>query len=389
MKKVLLSSALFLSLGLQAMGVYTKGISSGGGMDRKYLAQRSVWFLGEDKSISYCIETSEKVPFTRDEYASFVESAFKLWSDYIVDRFERNFDGGNRVPKNLNRLNSCENVDLKIYFGKTNAAIETLKKQYVDPVAFTERTHFDLATAWSEGIIWFSEELLTKIDRENTRVAILHELGHIYNFDHTLETIMDEDNTYHRILAGKGLYKIDQENALISKFYSRILHNESFDGVINVDKREAQKTFELFTGRPPIGNVQAAFLFGKNKTAKLILSDKVFQFEKKVNLNYSADVYSSPYLKSPIIYTKGETSTLILDSTFSIKAAIQGKEGKTYTDCALNINMFPNTEHCKIPQEFLDKRESLSSPTLSIGCNIAGESIRVMERSAAFFHSCN
>jgi hypothetical protein len=92
--------------------------------------------------------------------------------------------------------------DLTYYFGARPSEVEEAMKKHTHPVAFANRTEWDIKKGWGKGFIWIAPQGALGRDQAgrnfpdwslkyNLTGILMHELGHVYGVDHIPQTIMD------------------------------------------------------------------------------------------------------------------------------------------------------------------------------------------------------
>ena len=205
MKQALLATILILASSLAA----ASGGGWNGGGDRRAWAREVAWFLTRnDAAITYCLKYRSEAEFgvSGSEMRELVERSFGRWVDYIKSKHIKTaLQNGADFARKLVAAPECTGKeDLRIELDTTSAEIETEKKKYRDPVAFSAkgdlRKGSEQTGAWFENsLIWISDLKPRATDKSKAllkkklEVILTHEFGHVFGNGHVENTVMAED----------------------------------------------------------------------------------------------------------------------------------------------------------------------------------------------------
>lgn len=179
------------------------GISSGGGT--KDTVKKTPWFM-QEKEVTYCLETEdseEESLGNKNLLFEDIDSALKAWKQIIKDlqkeyKNESYFDIDNQAFK---RLEICsEDTLLKFHFGsiKKSKSNQLFKNMNLNEFyGFAQPTESDENEKTAKGIVFLSSDFFKIVNKDNynspaIKLALLHELGHVFGFSHCPGTFMDE-----------------------------------------------------------------------------------------------------------------------------------------------------------------------------------------------------
>jgi len=269
---------MWISAGLISLSfcasVFAGGDSSGGG-DLRPPEEGNAWFLGT-KPVRYCIEMAPDFGVAPTVVEATVSKVLGTWKSYL--------DGmGNRpgfleepflLFFNTERIQCDGAEDLKFMMGSQTPEVEKYRKAFYNPVAFARRTEYDTYSGRGKGFVWVASGSSLRPDakfpdwskRDHLYGMLLHEIGHVLGNDHVPYTIMREDIAElllpgHTIEDYSQLSKIDGRRLL--QFWSSSPMT-SFEGIIDTGQlstgndQTAAATFEIFTGRAPVGKMRAS-----------------------------------------------------------------------------------------------------------------------------------
>lgn len=135
-----------------------------------------------------------------------IEWAFEQWSTYMDTKQLVN----HKVARRVEKVTKCDGkVDLRVHLGTTDEVVEKLKKGYMNPIAFSEKTTYDEFKGRGKGVLWvtaprkFGYTKLDWTDLTKFRAILLHEVGHVFGNSHISGTIMD-DHLGYRVLGQGG-----------------------------------------------------------------------------------------------------------------------------------------------------------------------------------------
>ena len=170
-------------------------------------SSQNIWFLG-NKTIRFCIESSQDYPLSESELKDLVQESIGDWKSFFAKygldnnkivggfprpRFNRfSFMDGKNRGLNLNfRYGNCGNEKLKFFFGKENKLITTYKKIATEhPFGLALRKSYNHKTFSNQGLIWIAN---FSSNVEKIKHTLLHELGHIFGMKHNSVFVMEEN----------------------------------------------------------------------------------------------------------------------------------------------------------------------------------------------------
>ncbi len=267
---------LFLATFLLATSVYAG--REGGGGDNLSPGANSAWFLGANKTVSYCMDVSDNFGVEREQLTSTIAQTFAQWKTYIDKRLK-----DAKQATTLVYIGPCNGklpTDLGFFFRTSNDYVTKAKRAYDNPSAFAKQVNWDIKTGWGKGFVWLADlySIAPKkkfpdwTDKDKLYGMLLHEAGHILGSQHKSGTIM-----YHAISDFIGdlsnysdfrtnLRKIDWDNELAPCFmcsYVGHIRGIHYPNRVN-DKTQTQqlgtKVFRELVGRDSVGNVTVALV---------------------------------------------------------------------------------------------------------------------------------
>lgn len=262
-----------------------------GGEDHRSFAYGSAWFLGKSP-VLYCIESAPDFGGDIQKARNDIEQAVRIWRDYIekkrvFDKWHDSFKKVDAIPAMTYQfLDHCDGrEELTFYLGVLNPKTIAAKNQFENPTAFVNRESYDPVSGRGKGFIW-----LTSADTvfpgakfpdwtlKNRMLGIfLHEIGHTLGLGHFEGTIMEESLTHW--MQGQGL-RFDTVLSQIDDRRELYICREcpfEYKGILYANSAQAQKHFELLTGRKPKGKISArvTYKFGPGSGYQLEVSDAV------------------------------------------------------------------------------------------------------------------
>ena len=139
------------------------GNEMGNGSDYLFPDEGAAWFLGETKTVTYCIETSASFPYGANELDPLILEVIAQWRQYAIDKKAiqapvLSQDPGKITFQYMRHRNCLPETDLTFYFGVENERIRVFRERYSRPVAFAARESYDDKTGWAKGFVWFALE---------------------------------------------------------------------------------------------------------------------------------------------------------------------------------------------------------------------------------------
>jgi hypothetical protein len=263
----------------QVQPVWAKGGDSSGGGDRLSLDHGSAWYAGRGKMIKACYLMAPTFEASATQAEAAIQNAFSTWKKYTTDKhaFDSTYQSmtyaDEFVPAmDVSISSQCTGQeDLKFYFGVSSAEVESAKTQFDNPIAFAQRTEYDLNAGWGKGFIWIAPSKAVGDYRAPVwgfesalKGILLHEVGHVLGCEHVRGTIMDENiadivnDVYDRqAIAPYRLTSIDRDKELLLCNLCDINFNGRLDAY--EDLSQERKTFELFMGREPVGVIHSVY----------------------------------------------------------------------------------------------------------------------------------
>lgn len=246
------------------MGIY--GNEHGSGGDSKPPEYGSAWFLGSDKTIKVCTESSTEFYLKKEEIDQAIVDGFDIWAKYFVDKklpIQFSYNTKKETPTFLYQiLAACDGTeDLKIYLGINTDEVEKAKLEFVNPLAFSHRSTYDMVTGWGKGFIWFASTWNGEQwkSRKKFTALLVHELGHVFGCDHVAGTIMSEKivdkigSIAYDPWPKDNLAKIDQQRELVLSSYAQF----EYEGNLSPGgehEEKIQERYKLLTGRDLVGS---------------------------------------------------------------------------------------------------------------------------------------
>jgi len=183
-----------------------------GGLDYVSWDDGAAWFVGNHKSISYCVEQGANFPLSKKVTILEIEAAMSTWTEYVKKtastdsllhyRYNNNVDKRFLYPTTKGKFTkTCDSADIVFYLDKLPP--QNLAKKYKDKLdhamAASVRTEFDISKGWGKGFIWLRGDKQRwgpynyKYDWSapfTFRGAMIHELGHVFGTGHIPNTVM-------------------------------------------------------------------------------------------------------------------------------------------------------------------------------------------------------
>ena len=371
-KLALILGAISLLTPIQAL--YAGGENSGGGDNRSGTFE-SAWFVGP-RTIQYCYEAAPGFGMGKQEIESTIEKAFSTWQDYLKkNQIYTKSPINDRLVLTHKLVSPCNGgVDLKFLFGVTGDSsdqVETSKKQFSNPTAFSRRVHYDRNQRWSQGYIWVAGPgAVSGNNPDWTKpysllAIVIHELGHVLGCGHVDGTIMTANiaqllnSTYNNDpipgydFRKSALTEIDGKRRLD-------IFCESCDtiypGGLDLKNDFASKeTFKRFTGRDARGKIRAELLSHADQTFVLTLIDDAGKVSLPIDTSSNLKAIggfgysdSTPTFKvqhallpsdnSEPGWTQHHLEGIIIYGQLTIQSATPLIPGSTYT-VLLSVNM--------------------------------------------------
>lgn len=220
--------------------------TEGHGGDILSSTESTRWFQNDERTISVCIEKDSSFKsHSLQDLTELVNEEMLRWKNYLEARnFENFWHPKQRITKGFQIEPSCQNADLKFYFGVSNPQIEQEKKHFESPMAFTKQVSAsgDTMNWWSKGFVWVQSEdkiisekpfSWNKNGYDRLHTIVSHEIGHIYGNRHVPGTIMRADVANAIIADEQWDGSIDQEKELYHIDDSTSDHNYETNISIN------------------------------------------------------------------------------------------------------------------------------------------------------------
>ena len=304
MKIILL--ALFMSF--MSIQPSRAGTEMGHGSDNFGGSYGAAWFLGEDKTVTFCVDLDPAFGRSINEIRTDIQAGWQKWLTYVAKKgiYLTSTDSSWRFPKSLQEKSCDGSEDLRFHFGSEDAEIKREKLNYQLPSAISYRKSYDEKLGWGKGWIWFSRpgtvDPRTGFPNWHDDIIfksiLLHEFGHVFGNFHMTGTIMDQalsDELSHQRMKPEWMGKIDQIKELLPRGLSSLTSDGYLGGTGFFNPYRA---FEWLMGRKAMGKVDASLkslptLGAFELRVKDSLSGKVFPVKLSLgnnNPSYSSDV---------------------------------------------------------------------------------------------------
>jgi len=284
------------------------GNEMGNGADHFEGDYGAAWFVGEDRTVVYCVEVDRNFGRSGEQVRADILSSWKKWLDYVSAKklYDSGLPNTMKYPKILVEKVCDGNEDLRFKFGTEDAEVKREKVKFERPTAFSHRVSFDQVSGWGKGWVWFSlpgsanssGSFPVWSDDVTFQSVLLHELGHVFGNLHISGTVMDRSLSQkleNQEIKKEWFGKIDQTKELISAGVTP-LHTRGFLG--GAGYFDPYRAFEYLVGRKAVGSISVVFRRTQNTgNSELEVKDAegthVFSLVVKPGFNgpaYSSDV---------------------------------------------------------------------------------------------------
>ncbi len=195
------------------------GSDVGSGGDNQAPDHLAAWFIGKERVIKACVETSTDFGVSSTVAHDTILTAFTQWKYYIEGHGVWATEPvAKQLSTSVDLKDGCDgSADISFFLGVENETVRAAKGQFNNPTAFIQRTSFDPAVALEKGFVWVSRHGGVKSGfpdwkQDGRLLTILeHELGHVYGNDHVPGTVMAENisGLFATEWAGEALAEID------------------------------------------------------------------------------------------------------------------------------------------------------------------------------------
>lgn len=278
------------------------GFEHGNGGDSAPFEVGSAWFLDPSHVIQVCIKKDANFGVNDAAVSQAIGDAFGAWKKYYAEKVKSSPSGFLVQPTfEFQLLPSCiGSEDLVVYMGESSPEVEKAKTGYYHPIAFAERTSYEVNQGWGKGFIWIAGNL-PEIDwsaPSKLLGILLHEFGHVYGCDHVAGTIMTADirrlimnAPVDPVRAKRVIGHIDAEKELVLNPWGSF----AYDGKISTraTNEEQAETFKLLTGRDPVGSMSARLASEAVNELILTLGDQNGSTEIRIPVLDVGDVFES------------------------------------------------------------------------------------------------
>lgn len=298
--------SLFLLIFLSLMSpVSFAGNEMGNGTDNFSGDFGAAWFIGETKTIFYCLEIDSRFGRSATQIRSDIQASWKKWLDYTSAKklYSSDETEKTKFPLVIAERSCNGSEDLHFYFGIETPEVSQVKAQYQHPSAISQRVSYDSKLGWGKGWIWFSLSGVVDVNSKFPdwssdtvfQSILLHEVGHVFGNVHVAGTIMDRELSQKlrdRNLKTEWIGKIDNTKELLSRggVPDKTSGYLGGSGYFN-----PFRAFEWLTGRKPIGKISAFYEKTDSTGATAQLRVKDDKGESHFTIGLKPSFYSPSY----------------------------------------------------------------------------------------------
>ncbi|MGE0174220.1 MAG: hypothetical protein AB7T49_15595 [Oligoflexales bacterium] len=245
---------------------------------------QAIWFNGTRPAVNYCVKFNQNFGVPRDVALEQISRATDIWQKYLSEHvlFDPSFMQKHALKledvvttKFQLQVECTKETDLVFYLGDIPDELKATNATLGGSIALTHLRARD-PKGWGTGLVWLASQAtidptlklpLWEVTRPNGEKlyhfllgTLLHEIGHLFGFQHVSQTIMSEDIKAHMLRSSKSG---GNENPDLSRFF-RLMQNIDHEQGLLVSSKILENTTGFFTNDLPKVYDAIKELTGKN-----------------------------------------------------------------------------------------------------------------------------